>query len=203
MTLVRRCLELGILTCRFLSCKLFGSWRHFLGVRRSSLLFGSRLRFHTIGTVKAGAAGVHLFVHRPIDERVMNDSGVHVCHGSVIKEPVSLPAAAPVPGAEVAKAVVNATVKTDGRSPVALIKGVNAVVPTPPGWSPKQTYCGRRHPDAGHPVIIGTAPAPVTGSPDIAFDRSGRLSKVDRYAYLCERRQRQREKYKSSQNQGT
>src|SRR6266436_6946626 len=133
MALIHRSLEIVILTCRLLPCKLFGGWRHFLGVPRSGFLFRSRLRFYPIRTVKARAGSVHLFVHRAIDISVMNDAGVHVRHGGIVTERVSFPAAAPVTVSGVAKAVVNAAVKTDSRTPVALIKSINTVAPAPPG----------------------------------------------------------------------
>src|SRR6266478_4286370 len=148
MALVHRSLELVILTCRLLSRKLLGGWRYFLGVPRSGFLFRSRLRFYPIRTVKARAGSVHLLVHRAIDIGVMNDAGVHVRHGGVVTERVSFPVAAPVAVSGVAIAVVNAAVKTDSRTPVALIKSINTVAPSPPRRGPKQTYCRRGNPGA-------------------------------------------------------
>src|SRR6266704_2388877 len=95
------------------------------------------------------------------------------------------------------------SVKTDSRAPVAFIKHVSAVVEAPPRGCPKQTHCWWSHPNAWDPIIIHVPIGPVTGSPHIAFDRTGRLlhyrqnrrSDVDRYAYLCDRR-RQRQGYK-------
>src|SRR4029453_2046092 len=155
MALIHGRLEIVIFTCRFLSCELLGGWRHFLSVRRSGLLFRSRLRFDAIRPVEAGMASVHLFFyHRAIDVGVVNDGSVHARHGGVITERVSFPSAAPVTIAGVAVAVVDASVKTDSRTPVALIKSINAVVPAPPGRRPKKTDRRRRAHDAGDPIII-------------------------------------------------
>src|SRR5580765_8509249 len=110
MALIHRSLEVVILACRLLPRKLFGGWRCFLGVLRSAFLFRSRLRFYPVRAVKAGAGGVHLFVH--------------VRHGGVVTERVSFPSAAPVAVSGIAIAVVNAAVKTDSRTPVALIKPI-------------------------------------------------------------------------------
>ena len=204
MALVHRCVEIAILACRLPPCELLGSWRHFPSVLRSGFLFRSRLRFHPIRPVKAGTATVHLFIHhRAVDKGVMNDSRIHTRHRGVITEHVSFPSAAPVAIAEVAVTVVNAAVKTDSRAPVAFIKHVSAVVEAPPRGCPKQTHCWWSHPNAWDPIIIHVPIGPVTGSPHIAFDRTGRLlhyrqnrrSDVDRYAYLCDRR-RQRQGYK-------
>src|SRR4030095_14881686 len=105
----------------------------------------------------------------------MNDIGVHARHSGVVAEAVSFPTAAPVAVSRVAIAVVDPSVKSDSRPPVALIKGVNAVVPAPPGRGPKQTHCRGSDPNAWDPVITTATPAPVPGSPNIACDRTGRL----------------------------
>src|SRR6266404_3036556 len=193
MALIHRSLEAVILACRFLPRELLGGRRHLL--LRSGFLFRSRLRFYPVRTVKAGAGGVHLLVHRAIDIGVMNHAGVHVRHGGVVTEAVSFPSAAPVAVSGIAIAVVNAAVKTDSRAPVAVIKSIKTVAPAPPGRGPKQTYYRRRNPGAGDPIVIADTPSPVTGSPDIARDRNRRLhlyrqnrrSKIDRYTYLRER----------------
>src|SRR6266516_3953206 len=140
-------------------------------------------------------AAVHLFVHYVAIDISIMDRGVHPRHSGVVTERVSFPSAAPVTVSEVAMAVVNASVKTHSRTPVALIKCVSAVVEAPPRRGPKQTHCWWIDPDAWDPIIIRGTVAPVTGSPDIAFNWTGRLlhdrqnrrSDIDRYAYLCER----------------
>src|SRR5260370_27812113 len=112
MAFIHRSLEIVILACRLLPRKLFGGWRHFLGVPRSGFLFRSRLRFDAIRTVKARAGSVHLFVHRAIDISVMNDASVHVRHGGVVTERGFFPMSAPVGGSEEAIARVNDAGKT-------------------------------------------------------------------------------------------
>src|SRR5438105_2954476 len=200
MAVVLRRLKVRVLLCCLLSRELLRGWRHFLGVRRRGFLFRSRLGFYTIRTVKAGMAAIHLLVHHvSINVRVVNDVGVHSRDGGVVTESVSFPAAAPVAIAPIAMAVVNAAVKTDGRTPVAVIKHVRAVVPAPPGRSPKDTDGWGSNPRARDQIIILVI-APVTGRPNVAFDGTRRLlhyrqnwgSDVDRYAHLRERgRERQ------------
>src|SRR5437762_11510226 len=134
MALVHRRLEIPILARRLLPCNLLGCWRHFPSVRRCGLLFRSRLRFHPIGTVKAGTVIGHLFIHhRAIDVGVMDDGGIHARHSGVITKRIPFPSAAPVTVSEIAMAIVNASVKTDGRAPVSLIKRVSAAAKAPPG----------------------------------------------------------------------
>src|SRR5438876_5000081 len=141
MTLVHRRLEIPILACRLLPRKLLRGWRHFLGVRRSGLLFRIRLCFHPIGPVKAGMAAVHLFIHhRAVDVGVMDDGGVHTRYSGVVAEGVSFPSAAPVAISVVAITAINASIKTDSRSPVTLVQHVCAVAPAPPGRGPKHTH---------------------------------------------------------------
>src|SRR4029450_13216209 len=142
---------------------------------------------------------------RLIDIGVMDNIRIHARHSGVVLEGGSTPSAAPVAVSSVAVAVVNASIKTDSRSPVTLVKHVRAGVPAPPRRGPKQTHSRRCNPGARHPIIIPDIMTitPVTRSPDITCDGAGRLlihrqnrrSKIDRYAYLGERRrQRQCEK---------
>src|SRR4051794_24867658 len=140
MALVVRRVKFWIITCRLLVCELLRCWRRFPGVRRSGLLFCSGLRFHSIRTVKAGTVRVDVSVYGAIDVGVVNHVGIHARDGGVITEAVSFPAAAPVTVARVAVAIVNASVKTDRRTPIASVKYVSAVVPAPPWWRPEQTH---------------------------------------------------------------
>src|SRR5262249_22093849 len=99
--------------------------------------------------------------------------------------------------------VINTSIKTDSRSPVALVKHVRTVAPSPPRRGPKQTHPRRRNPNPRDPKKTQATPPPSTRSPKIACDwaerlliyRQNRRSKIDRYAYLCVRgRERQCEK---------
>src|SRR5207244_13184565 len=147
-----------ILACRLLTRKLLRSWRHFLIVRRSGFLCRALLRIHSIRTVKAGAVNIHLIVHRVIDVGVMDNVRIHTRHSGVVLEAVSTPSAAPVAVSGVAITVINASIKTDPRSPITLVKHVSAVVPAPPCWSPKQTDGWRTNPHARHPITISAIP---------------------------------------------
>ena len=167
-------MKVGVLLCYLLSLELLGCRRHFLGVCRGSFLFRSRLRFHSIRTVKAGAVNVHILFDGVINVRVVNDRLVHVGHSGVVREPVSIPASAPIAISGVAVTVVNAAVKTDMRSPVTLVKDVRTVVPAPPRRGPKHTDGRGLNPHAGHPIIIAVIP-PISRSPNVALGRSGRL----------------------------
>jgi len=197
MALVHRRLEILILTCRFLTRKLLGGRPCFLSVCRSGLLFGSRFCLYSIGTVKARTVSVNLSVHRVIDVGVMDNIRIHARHSGVVLEGVSTPSSTPVAVSGVAITVINASVKTDMRPPITLVKYVSAVVPTPPWRCPKQTHCWRSDPDAGYPIITSAAPTPVARSPHITCNRADWLliyrqlgrSDVGRELYLGERRQ--------------
>src|SRR5262249_43720678 len=155
-----------IFACRLLTCELLGSWPHFLGVRRGGFLFGSRLSLYPIGTVKARSVSVNVSVHRVIDIGVMDNIRIHTRHSGIVLEGVSLPSSPPVDISGVAITIINASVKTDGRSPVALVKRISPVGPTPPWRSPKQTHCWRGDPDAWYPIIVPVTPGPVSRSPN-------------------------------------
>lgn len=196
MSLVHRRPEILILACRLLTRKLLRSWPHFLSVRRSGFLFGIRFCLYSIGTVKARTVGVHILGERIVDVGVMDNRLIHTCHSGVVLEVVATPSSAPVAVSGVAITVINASVKTDMRSPVTLVKCVSAVVPTPPRRCPKQTHSGRWHPHTRDPVIIVVVP-PVARSPDISCNRADwlliyrqlRRSDAGCELYLGERRQ--------------
>src|SRR4051794_30397812 len=89
-------MKTGVLLCYLLSLELLGRRRHFLGICRGSFLFRSRLRFHSIWTVKAGTVNVHILFEGVIDVGVVNDGLVDVRHSGVVRESVSVPASAPI-----------------------------------------------------------------------------------------------------------
>ena len=159
MALVHRRPEILILACRLLTRKLLGGWPHFLSVRAAAFCSAFGSAFIPFGTVKARTVGVHILGERIIDVGVMDNRLIHTCHSGVVLEVVSTPSSAPVAVSGVAITVINASVKTDMRSPVTLVKGVSAVVPAPPRRCPKQTHSGRWHPHARDPVIIVVVPA--------------------------------------------
>src|SRR4051794_17324305 len=139
-------MKIGVILCYLLSLELLGGRRHFLSVCRGSFLFRSRLRFHSVWTVKAGAVSVHILLEGIIDVGVMNDAFVDVRHSGVVREVVSIPSPAQIAFPGVAITVVNAAVKTDMWAPVTLVKGVRTVVPAPPRRGPKHTDSWRLNP---------------------------------------------------------
>ena len=136
MALVHRRAEILILACQLLTFELLRRWPLFLGVRHRRSLFCIRLRLYPIiSTVKARTVSVHILAERIIDVGVVDNGLIHMRHSGVVLEGVSTPSSAPVPVSGVAITVINASVKTDRRSPVTLVKRVRAVVsnPTIPG----------------------------------------------------------------------
>src|SRR5215469_5219165 len=169
MAVVIRRLKLRILACRFLTRNLLGCRRHFRCALCGSLLFCSRLGFHAVRTIKTGLSAVHLVVrYGAIDVGVMNDGSVHTRDGGVVMKRVSYPVAAPVSIPPIAMTVVNAAVETYSRPPIARVKNVSAVVPSPPGGGPQQANARRCDPNARRPIITTGRPTPISGSPDVA-----------------------------------
>src|SRR5204863_6778180 len=120
--------------------KLLGRWPHFLSVRCSGFLRRGLLRIHSIRTVKTGPVSGHVVSHRLIDVGVMDNVRIHTSHTGVVLEGVSAPSSAPMAVSGIAVTVVDASIKTYGWSPIALVKCVCAVVPAPPRRRPKQTH---------------------------------------------------------------
>src|SRR6266478_3626552 len=129
---------------------------------RCSLLLRSGPRADT--AVAAVEADTGMVVH---DDRLVIDIG-HVGDATVVEKSVTSPLPAEKADAAVAKAVVDATVKADVRTPVAAVPNVESIIPTPVARSPEHPN-GGEYPGSGHPVIaIVVIPSPVPGRPEIA-----------------------------------
>jgi hypothetical protein len=119
--------------------------------------------------VAAVEAYTGIVVH---DDRLVIDIGhvgdVHVGDATVVEKCVPSPLPTEKADAGVAKAVVDATVKADVRTPVAAVPSVESIIPTPVARSPEHPN-GGEYPGSGHPVIaIVVIPSPVPGRPEIA-----------------------------------
>jgi len=102
-----------------------------------------------------------------VDVRDISD--VNVGHATVVIISVALPIPAEKSGAGVTKAIIDAAVETDVRSPIATIPNVETVIPAPVARSPKHSD-GSKHPSARNPVVaIVVIPSPVARRPDIAL----------------------------------
>src|SRR5579863_8136629 len=154
---------------------------HLTGQRRRVLLAGigflasSRASLNSAFTAIKG--NVRLVVHDDfaVHVDVPDLSGVHIHDGCVVEESPAAPFAAIKAFTAIAEAVVNATVESDFRAPVAGIPDVNTVSPAPVAGSPQQAD-GSDHPGPGHPVVADVvAPRPVAGSPEIAGPGTERL----------------------------
>ena len=112
---------------------------------------------------------------RPLID-VVNYVHVYVVRARVVVETTVAPAAAVVSGADVTKAIVNATVEADFRPPVARVPEIRAVGPAPVAGRPEQANRRRFNPRSGNPEISAVvAVAPVAGRPDVAIARANRL----------------------------
>ena len=168
LTAVRsRCvLVLGL--CCYRRCVLFVRVSLFL--RRRSPVYSTR-------TVKAGAVDRRVVVDHRLVVNVVNFCHVHVVHRPVVEEIVSPPIPALVTFSAVPVAVIDPAIETDVRSPVTSVPYVHSVVPSPVTGCPQEARRRRKHPCAGHPVIIFivVAVCPVAGRPNIIFAGTNRL----------------------------
>ena len=86
------------------------------------------------------------------------------------------PIAALVAETDVAKAIIDAAIVADVRTPVATVKTVAMIVIAPVAGSPERALVRSLHPSAGNPVVAALTPAPITRSPKIAV--AGRLGLI-------------------------
>src|ERR1700730_14731053 len=122
----------------------------------------------TDAAVAAVEADAGIVVH---DDRLVIDIGhvgdVNVSNATVVEKSVPSPLPAEQTDAGVAKAVVDATVKADVRTPVAAVPNVESIIPTPVARSPEHPN-GGEYTGSGHPVIaIVVIPSPVPGTPEL------------------------------------
>src|SRR5215469_14804387 len=131
------------------------------------------------GVDSAAAAVVADAVHgHVVDDGLVvhaNVGDVDVVHGAVVVEVAVSPIAAFITVAEVAVAVVHATVEADVRSPVPGVPDVHAVAPSPISGRPEHAHRGRHHPCARDPVVAFRTVGPVAGGPDVTVTGTGRL----------------------------
>jgi hypothetical protein len=136
-----------------------------------------------LGSSAAGAAVETHVVHGCV---VYDDGLVYIYVGEVgaaayvhDRGVVKECAAAPFPAAEShtaeSKAVVNASIETDVRSPVAAVPGIVSIYPAPVAGRPEQAWSWRRNPGSRNPVIAFVSPSPVSWCPHVARLRANRL----------------------------
>ena len=106
---------------------------------------------------------------------VMHHVYFHSVDRAVVVEVPAAPVAALVPDADIAKAVIDAAIEADVRTPVATVKAITVIVVAPVAGRPERTLVGSLHPSAGNPIIAALTPAPVAGRPQIAVAGRRRL----------------------------
>src|ERR1700736_4696087 len=110
---------------------------------------------------------------------VVDVGDVDVVVDAVIEETIASPVSAVEAGAEVAEAIVDATVVSDGGPPISGVPKVSAATPTPVSGGPESAGVGGENPGAVDPVVAIVAVGPIAGSPDVAITRAERLG-IDR-----------------------
>src|SRR5580704_5792992 len=130
-----------------------------------------------VSAVVTHAIDRRVFVYDRRVVGVVNLGDIDVVHRAVVVEVIMVPAAAFITVAEISIAIVDPTVKSDARAPVAFVKDEGASAPAPITWRPQIADSRRLHPRAGHPVIIAifVIPRPVSRRPDIALGWTYRL----------------------------
>ena len=90
-------------------------------------------------TVVSHVIGVHnrVLAHDVfVDVGVVNDGRIHAHDGGVVRESSTAPFAADEANTHVPEAVINPAVVAHFIAPIAVVKAVMAIVPTPPRRSP-------------------------------------------------------------------
>ena len=106
---------------------------------------------------------------------VSNHRFIHIIHGAVVKERTVVPISSGVADTDIAETIVDATIKSDLRAPVACMPDINTVAPTPISRGPKRSNERRKHPGAGYPIIPVWSVGPIARRPDISGPGTKRL----------------------------
>ena len=142
-------------------------------------LLGTNVQTAAAAVVADAVVGPHAVGAAVVDHGAVVDVGVvdaaDVVDRAIVVEVMPAPEATKVADADVAEAVVDATVEAYVRAPVAVVEGIAATVPAPVRRRPESTVVGRWHPGAGNPVVASWTPGPVAGRPEIVGVRSGGL----------------------------
>src|SRR5579864_6571217 len=128
-----------------------------------------------IAAIKADAVYSGVIDHRIVDVGVMDVDYIHIGDRAVVEIVVAAPVSSEESHSGIAKAVINAAVEADMRTPVSRMPDVDSCSPSPISRSPEQAYCRWRNPGAGHPVISFRSPGPITRRPNPSWFGTGRL----------------------------
>jgi len=171
--MIRGLVELSFGTCRLKMVRLNLGWREM------SLALRHLFRRGWASRDSANASVVTHTVHRGVihDDRLVIDVRYvpHVVYRAVIEEDPPVPISSFVAKTFVAKTIDNAAVESHVRPPVALMKNIDAITPTPITRRPEETRFGHQHPRAGHPEEPIVPVSPVAGCPYIALAGAKRL----------------------------
>ena len=134
--------------------------------------------------VEAHASHIVIVDNRP----VVNVGDVYtteVGNGPVVIKRVTTPVAALKTNTTITVPVVDTTVETYVRTPVALVPGIYAATPTPITGRPQITRLWCHHPRARHPVVVIVAVSPIARRPDVPNSRA-RWLYVHRQSRRCD-----------------
>src|SRR5580658_3570065 len=139
LAVIRRGPKFRIAPCRLYVLRLSGRRREMLIMSRS-LLFRSWTRSHpAFSSVVAHS----IYDGRVVDHSrvvdVVNVGNVHIRDGAVVEKVAAVPTPTYKTIPEVSETVVDATIETDVRTPVAVIENKRAVGPAPIRRSPEET----------------------------------------------------------------
>jgi hypothetical protein len=96
---------------------------------------------------------------------IVNDRGIHIVHGTVVVEGVSVPVATLIAATDITEAVIYATIESDVRAPVAMVPSIASAKERPIRRRPERADVGSNDPCSRNPVIAGGGVCPGTGCP--------------------------------------
>jgi hypothetical protein len=135
-----------------------------------------RLQIHSTSAAVVAHPVVVRNVGHVGDVGVVDGGDIHVGDLAVVAELIAVPISAVIAPADIAVAVINASVVANETCPEAAVKTVAALVVVPVAGRPEGSGVRSVSPHSGHPVIpAATVVPPITRGPNVVRVGAGRL----------------------------
>ena len=175
-SVIHRSLHRPVSACCLLMLRLLGRHRNVLLVRHGCFCLCWTGRSSSRPPVEACPAVRGTVVRHRCVVNVVHHYRVHVRYACVVVVLLSSPISTVEAGAGIAESIVNASIKPNGRSPVAHIPDVEAVHERPISGRPKQARFRGEDPSPGNPVVARVVViGPIAWHLDVAGFGTDRL----------------------------
>src|ERR1700756_4461028 len=176
LAVILRRAQLAIAACRLQMLILHRHWRDVPFPCRRFFLRRCAHVHAAVAAVVAHPGNIDVVLHVHV-VHIAYHSFVDVVHFAVVIKRAAIPPPTVVPVSGVTPTVINSSIESHHRSPVADVENVGCAAPFPIARRPQISNLRRQYPGSRHPVIILLAviPRPISRRPDVPISRTNRL----------------------------